>query len=193
MPKNAAFVDSAEESALSSPEATYGSGHAESRAPKISLVGIAAPGHAQSGRIGTEPSPWSISTAKRVLDIAISLFVMIVAIVPMVAIVLWIRLTSRGPAIFVQQRVGRYGRLFLIYKFRSMRHGESAGPGLTKEGDSRITPIGRWLRKLKLDELPQFYNVLRGDLSLIGLRPKLPQYELDVRLLGKRFTHPSCM
>ena len=123
-------------------------------------------------------SPWSVSLTKRCFDVAVSLLVLAVFALPMVAIAILIRFSSPGPAFFVQERVGRAGRLFSIYKFRTMvfsPHKES-GPGLTRDGDHRITLPGRVLRKLKLDELPQFYNILRGDMSLIGPRPKLPRY-----------------
>ncbi|HVZ82151.1 MAG TPA: sugar transferase [Terracidiphilus sp.] len=123
-------------------------------------------------------SRWSTSRAKRAFDVLVAGAVLSVFALPMLVIALCVRLTSRGPAIFVQQRVGRHGRLFSIYKFRSMYCAPrgNAGIGLTGSGDQRVTPLGRWLRRLKLDELPQFYNVLRGDMSLVGPRPKLPQY-----------------
>lgn len=122
-------------------------------------------------------SAWCLSNSKRVLDLSFALLVLVVLAVPMLAIALCVRLTSRGPAFFAQNRVGCGGRLFRVYKFRSMTwDADHRGPGLTRGGDCRITPLGRWLRKLKLDELPQFYNVLRGEMSLVGPRPKLPRF-----------------
>lgn len=94
-----------------------------------------------------------------------------------VAIALAIKLTSPGPIFFRANRVGQYGRSFKLYKFRSMVQGaDRQGPGITVSNDSRITPVGRWLRDFKLDELPQLLNVLRGEMSLVGPRPEDPRY-----------------
>jgi lipopolysaccharide/colanic/teichoic acid biosynthesis glycosyltransferase len=91
---------------------------------------------------------------------------------------LLVRLSSRGPVFFRQQRAGRNGRDFALYKFRSMRLQRFAiRPGHTVLGDSRITPAGALLRRFKMDELPQFWNVLKGDMSLVGPRPKLAHHQ----------------
>ncbi|MEW5956397.1 MAG: sugar transferase, partial [Chloroflexota bacterium] len=94
-----------------------------------------------------------------------------------VIIALAIKLTSPGPVFYLAQRVGRYGRPFKLYKFRSMVVGaDRQGPGITVNRDSRITPVGRFLRNFKLDELPQLLNVLWGEMSLVGPRPEDPRY-----------------
>ncbi|MFZ5587093.1 MAG: sugar transferase [Thermodesulfobacteriota bacterium] len=93
----------------------------------------------------------------------------------LLVIALLVRATSPGPALFCQVRVGRSGRPFTLLKFRSMRQ-TCGGPEVTCAGDARVTRIGRLLRKSKLDELPQLWNVVRGDLALVGPRPEVPRY-----------------
>lgn len=112
---------------------------------------------------------------KRIVDIVISL-VMLILLTPVFLIVATlIKLESKGPAIFRQERVGLNGRVFTIYKFRSMRQdAESQGPYFTSTNDPRITKIGKFIRKTSLDELPQVLNVFAGDMSLVGPRPNVP-------------------
>ncbi len=113
--------------------------------------------------------------AKRLVDLAVSALLLALFALPMLLIAAWVRLDSPGPALFRQQRVGQGGRLFTIHKFRTMR-ADGGGLGLTVGTDARITRAGRWLRRLKLDELPQLWDVLRGAMSLVGPRPDLPEY-----------------
>lgn len=114
---------------------------------------------------------------KRGFDIvasAMGLFLLSPLLVIIAAI---IRLTSPGPILYRARRVGRYGREFTLYKFRSMvADADKHGPGITAADDPRITLIGKLLRRTKLDELPQLFNVLRGDMSLVGPRPEDPRY-----------------
>ena len=112
---------------------------------------------------------------KRIIDIIIALLVLIVGTIPMLIIALIIRIDSHGPAIFKQDRLGRGGKVFKFYKFRSMRlNAEHTGSGVySGKGDPRVTKIGKILRATSLDELPQFINILKGEMSLIGPRPPL--------------------
>src|SRR5262245_5331247 len=95
----------------------------------------------------------------------------------LLAAALGVKLGDGGPVLFRQARVGRHGRPFQILKFRTMIvDAERAGLSITAAGDPRVTPVGRWLRRTKLDELPQLFNVLWGEMSFVGPRPEVPKY-----------------
>lgn len=114
---------------------------------------------------------------KRAFDILISLLLLLALIPLLVAIAVLIKADSRGPVFHRARRVGKDGKLFTLYKFRSMVAGSAAdGPGITRHGDPRVTRVGFLLRKSKVDEVPQLINVLKGEMSLVGPRPEDPRY-----------------
>lgn len=110
---------------------------------------------------------------KRLFDIILSLLGIIVGGIPMLIVALLIRLESPGPILFRQDRIGKDGKVFKIYKFRSMCVGAEKGGVYSDNHDTRVTKVGRIIRATSLDELPQFFNVLKGDMSFIGPRPPL--------------------
>ncbi|MCS7022356.1 MAG: sugar transferase [Gemmataceae bacterium] len=134
-------------------------------------------------------SPPTLAERLRDLGEALVAAGMLVVSAPLLALCcLIVRLTSPGPALYRQSRVGRGGRVFTLYKIRTMYHNCElyTGPRWCQPGDPRITPVGRVLRKLHLDELPQLWNVIRGDMRLIGPRPERPEIvaRLRERIVG---------
>jgi lipopolysaccharide/colanic/teichoic acid biosynthesis glycosyltransferase len=126
-----------------------------------------------------QPSEWSLSLARRWVDLALAVLALLFVSPALLLITLLVRYESPGPAIFRQKRVGQYGVLFTVFKFRTMTiAAHEEGPSLTKRGDPRVTKVGEFLRRHKLDELPQLFNVLRGEMSLVGPRPKVPHLEV---------------
>jgi lipopolysaccharide/colanic/teichoic acid biosynthesis glycosyltransferase len=113
------------------------------------------------------------SRARRALDAALALVGLAIAGLPLLLLMLAVRLESPGPALFRQVRLGQGGRPFRLCKLRSMRV-DSTGPDFTATGDPRVTRLGRFLRRTSLDELPQLWHVLRGDMTLVGPRPETP-------------------
>ncbi|HAS05596.1 MAG TPA: glycosyl transferase [Eubacterium sp.] len=114
---------------------------------------------------------------KRFLDVIVAGIMLAVLIIPMGIIALAIRLDSPGPVFFRQARVTQYGRIFRIYKFRTMVDNASKlGAAVTVDNDSRITKVGAFLRKYRMDEFPQLFNILAGDMTLVGTRPEVPKY-----------------
>jgi lipopolysaccharide/colanic/teichoic acid biosynthesis glycosyltransferase len=150
----------------------------------------AAPTAPPSSRIAPEARGYE--SAKAVLEFSAAL-VLLTLSMPLIALaMILIKLTSRGPAIYTQTRIGKDGRPFTIYKLRSMREDSESltGAQWSLPGDTRVTRVGRWLRKTHIDELPQLWNVLCGDMSLIGPRPERPEFlptlELAIPLYHER-------
>ncbi len=124
-------------------------------------------------------STWSRSSMKRFFDCACILPALPFLVPLFLVIGLAVRLTSRGPVLFRQKRVGCYGRTFTIVKFRTLEHRENRSHhSVTTADNQSFTPIGPFLRRWKLDELPQLWNVLTGEMSLVGARPKLPEHQI---------------
>jgi lipopolysaccharide/colanic/teichoic acid biosynthesis glycosyltransferase len=144
-------------------------------------------GTARAASSGSD-APWHVQAAdipcppyfrwKAVLDRVLAALLLVPALPMIGLLILLVRLTSRGPGIYRQIRVGQGGWTFAMYKIRTMRHDAEAasGPVWALARDPRITPVGRLLRRLHLDELPQLLNVLKGDLSLVGPRPERPEF-----------------
>jgi exopolysaccharide biosynthesis polyprenyl glycosylphosphotransferase len=126
-------------------------------------------------------------------SMAIAAMAAVVAAPVMLLVAALVKLTSPGPALFRQQRVGKNNRIFTLYKFRSMVRDAEAHSGAVwaTRNDPRVTPVGHWLRKLRLDELPQLFNVLKGDMSIVGPRPERPEFvaELEKRIPYYRQRH----
>lgn len=113
---------------------------------------------------------------KRTVDIIFSLIWIIILSPIYMILSLIIKIDSKGPVLFKQKRIGLHGKPFYIYKFRTMHTDASIDLKITPENDNRITQIGKYLRRYKLDEIPQLFNVIKGDMSLVGPRPEVPEY-----------------
>ncbi|MGN0501146.1 MAG: sugar transferase [Ruminococcus sp.] len=120
----------------------------------------------------------SVSLAmKRITDIIFSLIILIILIIPIAVIAVIVKATSEGPVFYRQERVTSYGRVFRIFKFRTMvQNADKLGTLVTTSGDTRVTDVGRFLRKYRLDELPQIFNVLSGSMTFVGTRPEVQKY-----------------
>ena len=147
-------------------------------------------GHVEAGPIYATPllrvsyreMPRWQNMIKQALDYSVAALSLIILSPLMAVLALLIKTSGKGPVIFRQERIGRYGRPFMIYKFRSMEDdAESDGPRLAIKGDNRITPLGRFMRKHRFDEIPNFINVLKGEMSLVGPRPERRHYIEKIR------------
>jgi len=127
---------------------------------------------------------------KRLLDVALSGIAILLFLPVYIILTIAIKTTSKGPVLYSQERVGRFGKLFTIYKFRSMvADAETNGPELSGKKDERITPVGNFMRKTHLDEIPQFFNVIKGDMSLVGPRPERKYYIDQIVKKAPHYTH----
>jgi lipopolysaccharide/colanic/teichoic acid biosynthesis glycosyltransferase len=129
-------------------------------------------------------------TFKRLIDVVVSIVALIILLPLYIVLAFAVKTSSPGPIFFLQERIGKNGRTFNIVKFRTMfRDAEKYGPQLSSANDPRITPIGKYMRKLRLDEFPQFYNVLIGDMSLVGPRPERQYYIDQIVQIEPQYLH----
>lgn len=141
-------------------------------------------------QINTEIMPAWQFFLKRLMDFAGSIFAIIILSPVFLILTLLVRISSPGPIFFKQERIGQHNNPFYIYKFRSMyENAESRGPQLSSKHDPRITPIGRFMRKTRMDEIPQFFNVLRGEMSLVGPRPERQFYIDQIVKVAPHYRH----
>lgn len=132
---------------------------------------------------------WQFSL-KRIVDISLSLLALLILLPLFMVLGVLVKWSSAGPIFFRQERIGKYGRPFHIYKFRSMYcDAEKDGPQLSSSNDPRITPIGRWMRRTRMDEVPQFWNVLKGDMSLVGPRPERQHFIDAIMEVAPHYRH----
>jgi exopolysaccharide biosynthesis polyprenyl glycosylphosphotransferase len=161
-------------------------------------VSIGRPGHLRLHDIPlievvTDPLAGAASGVKRVFDLVLGVPLFVLALPVMVVVAALVRVSSTGPVLYTQERVGKDGRNFTMVKFRTMRADaeRGTGPVLAAENDPRVTFLGRFLRATRLDELPQLWNLLRGDMSFVGPRPERPEfverYVRDIQGYGERF------
>jgi exopolysaccharide biosynthesis polyprenyl glycosylphosphotransferase len=152
---------------------------------RISVEDLSAPGLLLDGSAGSGPGAAAL---RRTLDVLIAALGLALALPICALAAVLIKVESRGPVLYRQERVGCNGRVFTLAKFRSMRVGaeDQSGPVWATEADPRITRVGRWLRGLRLDELPQLWSVIRNEMSLVGPRPERPYF---VEELERRIPH----
>lgn len=140
--------------------------------------------------ISREIMPTWEQSLKRIMDITVSLIVLTLFSWVYVFVAIAVKMTSKGPIFYSHERIGWHGKPFFIHKFRSMSvDAEKAGPALSSKQDPRITPLGRFLRKVRLDEIPQFYNVLIGEMSIVGPRPERQFFIDQIVLKAPHYKH----
>jgi len=140
--------------------------------------------------ISREIMPAWEQSIKRIFDIVLSLFVLIVFSWVYIIVAIAVKITSKGPIFYSHERIGWHGNPFFIHKFRSMQtDAEKHGPSLSSKEDPRITPLGKFLRKVRLDEIPQFYNVLIGEMSVVGPRPERQFFIDQITKIAPHYKH----